>query len=363
MKVAVIGAGNGGQAISAYLSMSGHEVSLYHYRTEKVNILNKKGHIELVGEIEGVSKLALISDNLEEVITGAEIIMITTTANAHTTLAAQMAKCVENGQIVLLNPGRTGGALEFYQTLKSHGCTNKVYVAEAQTLVYACRIIEDGLVNIIGVKDKVLMAALTKNDTQYVLNKVKSLYPCFEAADSVLRTSLENIGAIFHPCVLLFNAATIERQNDFWFYRDMTPSIAEFIEAFDSERLAVGKAYGIDLLSVNEWISYAYPETKGDTLCEKMVNNPAYYAIKSPSTIFTRQLTEDIPTGVLPIMELGKVAGVDVRLMESMVDICSSLLNIDFKEKGRSLRNLGLDNMTKEEIINYLSYSEVYPCH
>ena len=327
MKVAVIGAGNGGQAISAYLSMAGHEVSLYHYRKEKVNLLNEKGCIELVGEIKGVTKLALISDNLEEVIAGAEVVMVTTTANAHTTIAAQIAKSVEDKQIILLNPGRTGGALEFNQTLKSNGCDKKVYVAEAQTLVYACRIIEDGLVNIIGVKDKVLVASMTKNDTQYVLNKVKQLYPCFEAAESLLRTSLENIGAIFHPCVLLFNAATIERQNDFWFYRDMTPSIAEFIEAFDRERLAVGKAYGIDLLNVSEWISYAYPETKGETLCEKMVNNPAYYAIKSPSTIFTRQLTEDIPTGVLPIMELGKVAGVDVRLMESMIDICSSLLN------------------------------------
>ena len=135
----------------------------------------------------------------------------------------------------------------------------------------------------------------------------------------------------------------------------MTPSIAEFIEAFDRERLAVGKAYGIDLLSVSEWISYAYPETKGESLCEKMVNNPAYYAIKSPSTIFTRQLTEDIPTGVMPIMELGKVAGVDVRLMESMVNICSSLLNIDFYINGRTLKKLGLNNMNKEDILNYLS--------
>ena len=85
----------------------------------------------------------------------------------------------------------------------------------------------------------------------------------------------------------------------------MTPKIADFIEKFDRERLAVGKAYGIVLLSVSDWISYAYPGTPGDTLCEKMRNNPAYHDIKSPSTIFTRQLTEDIPTGVLPIMELG----------------------------------------------------------
>ena len=356
MKIAVIGAGNGGQAISAYLSIQGHEVSLYHYRQERIDaLLQKNKKIKLVGAIEGVGKLTCVSTDLQKVVEGTEVIMVTTIANVHKDLAIQLAPILCDNQVVLLNPGRTGGALEFLQTIKRNGCTRNVYVAEAQTLVYACRVIEDGVVNVIGVKDKVLISSVNSKRTQYVLDKVKPLYPCFEAADNVLRTSLENIGAIFHPCVLLFNAATIERQTDFWFYRDMTPSIADFIESFDRERLAVGKAYGIDLLSVKEWISYAYPDTKGETLCEKMINNPAYYAIKSPSTIFTRQLTEDIPTGVLPIVELGKVAGVDVTLMESMINICSALLQIDFRRNGRSLHNLGLSNMSKEEILKLLS--------
>lgn len=356
MKIAVIGAGNGGQAISAYLAIQGHNVSLYHYRKEKVEaLLKRKNAIELTGAIKGKGILKCISTDLKEVVGGAEVVMVTTTANAHSALAAQMASILRDNQVVLLNPGRTGGALEFLQSIKKNGCQKNVYVAEAQTLVYACRIIEDGVVNIIGVKDKVLISSVDSLRTKYVLKKVKSLYACFEAAENVLRTSLENIGAIFHPCVLLFNAATIERQADFWFYRDMTPAIADFIENFDKERLAVGKAYGIELLSVKEWISYAYPDTKGNTLCEKMVNNPAYYAIKSPSTIFTRQLTEDIPTGVLPIVELGKAAGVDVSLMESMINICSALLQIDFRKNGRTLEHLGLADLTKEEILKQLS--------
>lgn len=204
-------------------------------------------------------------------------------------------------------------------------------------------------------KDKVLLAAVPATDTEYVLEKITPDFPMFCSAKNVLRTSLENIGAMFHPCVLLFNAATVERNSVFWFYRDMTPKIAGFIEKFDKERLAVGKAYGIDLLSVSEWISYAYPGTPGNTLCEKMKNNPAYHDIKSPSTIFTRQLTEDIPTGVLPIMELGEVAGVPVPLMHSMVELCGSLLDIDFREKGRTLEHLGLAGKTKDEIIEYLS--------
>lgn len=173
---------------------------------------------------------------------------------------------------------------------------------------------------------------------------------------NVLRTSLENIGAMFHPSVLLFNAATIERNEVFWFYRDMTEQVASFIERFDAERLAVGKAYGVHLLGVKEWIKFAYKDTVGDTLCERMRNNPAYHDIKSPSSIFTRQLTEDIPTGVLPIMELGKAAGVETPLLGSMIHICEALLGQDLHTNGRNLKNLGLAGKTKQEILDYITH-------
>ena len=355
MKIAVIGAGNGGQAISAFLTLSGAEVRLYDYMPEKIIEMNSNDNIiELCGKIEGKAKISLISNDISEVVNNSDIIMVTTTANAHSIIAKQIAPLITDDRIIILNPGRTGGALEFKQTLLSNGCNKRIYIAEAQTLVYACRLINNGKVNVIGIKDKVLLSALPSSDTDYILSAIQKYYPCFKPAINVLHTSLENIGAIFHPCVLLFNAATIERQSEFWFYKDMTPKIADFIESFDKERLAVGKAFGISLLSVNEWISFAYPETYGNTLCEKMINNPAYHNIKSPSTIFTRQLTEDIPTGVLPIMELGKAAGVNVPLMEGMVNICSSLLGMDFSN-GRTLKNLGLSGKNKEEILKYLS--------
>lgn len=355
MKYAVLGAGNGGQAISGWLAMNGHDVRLYEIVEEKVKILSKTKQIRLQGVIEGVGQLTQVSNDIQSTVLGADIIMVVTTANAHAAVAHDLASILSDGQVVILNPGRTGGALEFKRTLEACGCKSKVYVAEAQTLIYAARLLEEGLVNIIGVKDKVLLSAVPATETSFVLGKIKTDFPMFCPAKNVLRTSLENIGAMFHPCVLLFNAATIERNSVFWFYRDMTPKIADFIEKFDKERLAVGKAYGIDLLSVSEWISYAYPGTPGDTLCEKMKNNPAYHDIKSPSTIFTRQLTEDIPTGVLPIMELGEVAGVHVPLLRSIVEICGDLLGIDFRQKGRTLEHLGLSGKTKEEIIEYLS--------
>ena len=355
MKVAVIGAGNGGQAIAGYLGLAGHTVSLYDIDVPKIEELQKKGGIELEGRINGFGKVGCITTDIEEAVKGAAIIMVTTVANAHRAVAKSIAPFVEEGQVIILNPGRTCGALVFKQTLADSGCAERYNLGEAQTLVYACRVVESGIVNVIGVKDEVLLSGLPAADTDFILEKINPIYPSFMKTDNVLRTSLENIGAIFHPCVLLFNAATIERNEVFWFYRDMTEQVAEFIEKFDAERLAVGKAYGIGLLGVKDWIKFAYKDTEGDTLCELMRNNPAYHDIKSPSTIFTRQLTEDIPTGVLPIMQLGKAAGVETPLLESMVHICEALLNMDLHTNGRSLKKLGLEGLDKEGILNYVT--------
>jgi len=358
MNIAVIGAGNGGQAIAGYLAMMGNEVSLFDINKSKVEELRNIGGIHLVGKIEGFGIVKNITDDIATAIKGVDVIMITTVANAHSDVAKSMAPYIEDGQVIILNPGRTCGALVFKQALKENGVTCRYYLGEAQTLVYACRIVENGTVNVIGVKDEVFLAGLPSADTGHILEKINPIYPAYVKTDNVLHTSLENIGAMFHPCVCLFNAATIERQNQFWFYRDMTDQVANFIEKFDAERLAVGKAYGIDLLSVKEWIKVAYKDTVGESLCERMKNNPAYHDIKAPGTIFTRQLTEDIPTGVLPIMELGKAAGVQVPLLESMVNTIEALLDMDFHTTGRSLKNLGLEGKSKEEILNFIANGE-----
>lgn len=358
MRIAVIGAGNGGQSIAGFLALRGYETSLYDIDAGKIDELKQIGGIELTGCIEGFGKIDTITTDIEKAITGAEIVMVTTIANAHRAVAKSIAPFVTDGMVIILNPGRTCGALVFNQIMKENGVKCRYYLGEAQTLVYACRVIENGKVNIIGVKDEVFLAGLPASDTDYILGKISPMYPCFAKATNVLRTSLENIGAIFHPCVCLFNAANIERQNEFWFYRDMTDHVARFIEKFDAERLAVGKAYGVDLLNVTEWIKFAYKYTKGETLCDRMRNNPAYHDIKAPGTIFTRQLTEDIPTGVLPIMELGKVAGIDVPLHESMINTIEAFLGMDFHSTGRSLKNLGLEGKTKEDILNLIANGE-----
>lgn len=353
IKIAIIGAGNGGQAMAAHFALLGHHIMLYNRNLDKITPIIKTHEINLSGKIIATARIDTVSDQLNEIIPSSEIIMITTTANAHKEIARKIAPYLQNEQIIVLNPGRTLGAVEFYNEIKKN-TDKRIYIAEAQTLIYACRANTPGNVQIIGIKDKVLLAAYPSVNSDKIVEQLNDIYPCFIKATNILHTSLENFGAILHPSVMILNAGAIERGNMFYFYNDMTHTVANFIEQVDKERLAIGKAFGLNLLSVSEWISYAYKGIKGDNLLEKIRNNPAYYKILAPNSLKARMLIEDIPTGILPMIELARMCNIKTPLLNSILIISQSLLNIDFITTGRTLKNLNIEKISVSNFLNQL---------
>jgi opine dehydrogenase len=85
-----------------------------------------------------------------------------------------------------------------------------------------------------------------------------------------------------------------------------------------------------------------------------MRNNPAYFHILAPDTLHSRLMLEDIPTGILPFVELAHMAHVDVPLLQSILSLSESLLMKDFHTNGRSLKNLGIDNINIDTFIQSL---------
>ncbi|MFE8034481.1 NAD/NADP-dependent octopine/nopaline dehydrogenase family protein [Thiohalocapsa marina] len=357
-EVAVLGAGSGGLALCGALALRGYRLRLWNRDPARLQPLREAGHIRLRGCIVADVPVPPCTTDLAEAVRGADVILVVTTAGAHEAIAARLAPLLEAGQCVLLCPGRTGGAIVVRQTLERMGCADGVLVAEAQSLVYACRA-DAACVNLIGVKALVPVAADPAADTNAVMQRVRPLFDCFRAAPSVLHTGLENIGAIFHPAIVLFNAAAIERDKGFYLYRDMTPRVAECLVALDRERIAIGAAFGIALYSIFDWIKRAYPLTEGDTLCERLRNNPAYNDILAPTRLDSRLLTEDLPTGLVPMAELGTTAGIETPLMDALIDLGGALLGRDFRAEGRTLERLGLAHLNSSQIITHLKGGRV----
>jgi len=350
----VIGAGNGGKSMAAHLALKGFSVALYNRTPEHVDVIRKRGGIELKsyeGGPQGFGKLALVTTHIAEAIEYAETIMVVVSSTAHADVARAVAPHLRDGQIVILHPGRTLGAIEFDKVLRDNHCTANAIVAEAETFIYACRSDGPASAFIFRIKDSVPLSALPASDTQRVLQVVNSAYPQFVDGVNVLHTSMNNMGAIFHPGLAILNAGRIEStRGNFQFYIDgVTPSVARVLEALDRERVAVAASIGIRAQTALEWLKKAY-DASGEDLYEAIQNQSGYYGISAPKTLAHRYISEDVPMSLVPLAALGQRQGVSVRGMESIIRLACIIRHRDYWQYGRTLAKLGLADMNVSEL-------------
>src|SRR5512142_2234785 len=116
--LAVLGAGNGAHAFAGDLARRGYTVRLYNKFAHEITDLQAARGVTLEGAFEGWGPLDLVTTEIEPVVAGADVVLVVVPANAHTFMAEACAPLLHDGQIVLLNPGRTGGALEFANVLR-----------------------------------------------------------------------------------------------------------------------------------------------------------------------------------------------------------------------------------------------------
>ncbi|HEC24233.1 MAG TPA: NADP transhydrogenase subunit alpha, partial [Chloroflexi bacterium] len=338
LRLAVIGAGHGGKAMAADLAARGFYVNLYNRTLERIAMIKARGGIELQLEREEIvfGPLQVVSDQIEEVIEDVKLIMVVVPASGHADLARLCAPHLHDGQIVVLNPGRTGGALEFRQVLRESGCTADIIIAEAETLIFASRSVGPAEARIFRRKNTVPLAALPAIRTAEVLDILTEIYPQFVPAPNVLHTSLNNMGAVFHPALALLNAGWIERtQGNFQFYMDgVTPTTARLLEVIDRERVTVAAALGVRAQTALEWLATAYSAT-GANIYEAMHDNPGYQGIMAPRSLRHRYIFEDVPYSLVPIAELGKRFGVNVWAIEALIQLACVAHGTDYHHRGR----------------------------
>ncbi|QUL97624.1 MAG: NAD/NADP octopine/nopaline dehydrogenase family protein [Candidatus Fermentithermobacillus carboniphilus] len=348
---AVIGAGNGGQAMAGDLSLHGFPVNLWNRSREKVESLNRSGGILLEGEINGFARPDLVTASMREAVEGARVIMVTVPASGHRDVARAMAPWLSDGQIVVLNPGRTGGVLEFRKVLLDNGCRKDVTLAEAGTFIYASRTVAPGRLFIYGIKRNVPVAALPATRTMEVVRVLRYAFPQFIPAESVLYTSFDNIGAIFHPLPTILNAGRIESGLTFEHYKEgITPSVARALETLDAERMAVASAFGVHVRPVLQWMHETYG-VKAQNIHEAVTANPSYEGIRAPGSLDTRYIFEDVPFSLVPLVALGRIAGVKTPLMRSVISIASALHGVDYWAIGRKAKDMGLLDLSVRDIV------------
>lgn len=347
----VIGAGHGGLAMAGHLAVMGFPVTLFNRSDDKLHAVRWHGGIRVSGEVNGFGAIVRATSDIAEAVYDADVIMVVTPSTAHRPLAESMSRCLKSGQIVILNPGRTGGAMEFREVLRERDISTPLIIAETQTFIYASRAVSAYEAHIHRVKNSVPVATLPAYWIPQLLSVVNHAFPQFVAGGNVLSTSLENIGAIFHPALTILNAGWIESTHgEFDYYiNGITPSVATVLEAVDRERVAVATALGVRSVSAREWLYLSY-DSPGQDLYEAIQNTDGYRGIKAPQNIAHRYIFEDIPMSLVPLSSIGAMLGVPTPLIDNVIQLGSLMHGVDYRERGRTVERLGIAGYSVREI-------------
>ena len=347
----VIGLGAGGILMSILLKDKGYTVRAMDKDSAKASILRDLDNWVVSGKTEACGKPDLVTTDAEECIRGADFIMICTTTDAHGDVASAISDTITSSQTIILNPGHVGGVLNFRNALKKAGCREYPVICEAADLMFACRVVEPGRVFHSGVKTKISLASIPAQNAFLTAERLKDIFQCYVPVDNVWMTSLSGMGGLLHsiPCTLNLNKIELKQQFEYYI-EGLTPGICHVIEKADMERIAVGRALGIELKPLLDHLKAVY-NLAPDTLYDAVQSCNPYKGIKSPLSTAHRFIQEDTLCDLVPTASIGHALGVPTPTIDMIIELESIMLEKDFRTEGRTAEKLGIEGKTADQIM------------
>jgi opine dehydrogenase len=149
----------------------------------------------------------------------------------------------------------------------------------------------------------------------------------------------------------LANFTRMEKGEAWGQSENLTIAVGRLLEAIDAERLALAAAFGLTVRTMREHYSLTYgvPDAPlGETSRMLAESQPTTLG---PATIDTRYTLEDVPFGLLPLAELGRLAGVAMPLHQAGLAIFSALYGRDLAEGNDILPELMKGGLSREQLL------------
>lgn len=348
VSVALIGAGATGLAMAAELSRKGvTDIRLHDINTQRIVALNKTGGVYYEGILsQGFAPVRLASTDYTEVVEGAQLIIISTTAVFHSEVARSIAPSLVDDQIVLLHPGYTGGAILFQKHLHEMNCHSNIVLAEAMNTLHLSALTNGNSVFIKAVKAWLEIATFPAHTIDRVWPMLEGLFPQFEQGDNCLQTGLNNPNPMVHVPAYLSNLGALGVRDEFiskgalFFDELLNEPVKKLVTRLDEERYKVITSLGLEYLSLEDFGERSYP------LGSRLTTGIPRVGKK----LLGRFVTEDVPAGLVPIASLAKLLQQPAPLTNALIYMACLVSNQDFLSHGRTAEALKLTGIPPADI-------------
>ncbi len=349
-RIAVLGGGSDACLLAALCLAEEAEVTLFSAYGQELDTLRKSNGIRLRGagpvgtyQLDRGSATPSIKTTaeLDTAVKQADVIFLTGPVHKQRTYAMVLAEHLNDGQILVLAPGRSLGALETAWLLRIGGCVADITLVETQGLPYWFE--AQGVQLTLSVAASIPASTLPsgRND---VLTSLSKFLPNITACDSVLWSGFADGSALVELPALLLNGPVfssgaapipmggtpLPENNTFAALIGTEQRVV--IDQLAGERRAVAGAFGIrGLPSANEWILTHAGSFRGEG--QRWV----------PEQSEAKRLLRDGVIGSLtPLISAAQLTGTEVPVTQSMVTLASTVLGADIAAAGRRLETIGI---------------------
>lgn len=398
LPIAVLGAGAVGKTCAADCKLAGREVRLYSRSKRSLENLEKTGILldgiqrNLYGfERSGRAYLDVISNDMEEVVKGAGIIVIGIPALAHEDYLKQLVPLLEDGQVVhVFTDNYASFILRKY--MREMNCKKSVIIGGWASAPFGTRIEKLGgyWLPHVGVKYRAITlrgASLPMSDINEFIESAKYL-PCMDsvtqgdgpvAGDTMLDIGFSNVNPVIHVPASILGVSSMENwtlvygnepESYSMYSHGLCPSICKIQYQFYLEEKALAKAIGVEMpeYSYEMFFSrrsiltqeYMGLDAKGKDNVVFPLDKPCNEGNVGPNSIDHRYITEDIPVSCKIYHDLGVKLGVPTPIIDTMITLGGAMHETDYFLSSRyNLDYLGIGGLGKQQLLRYLRTGEI----
>lgn len=345
--IGIIGAGHVGCALAFDLPERGNKVVLRTMLGHPGNtpkILANDGYLVATGLFKGRVSVE-VGHGLSQLTES--IILVAIPSTGIDQALDELAGHDLSNKMLIFIAGNSGA-------IKAHMTTNARGIMETATAPHSSRVSADGSISVRGIKKRFKMSVIAPDMVEDDMAQIARLFPMpIEWCPSVLETFLSAINGVFHVLTTLMNLGWTETTNgDIYFYRQgMSPGVCTVIEALDQERMAVAAAYNVRSKSVVETLNNYYGTN--ETTFRNFVKTTVAHS--STKGVQKRFIDQDVPCWLVLCSEPGSRAGVPTTSIDTMIILASVLMDTDYRATGTTLKSLGLETATVEEVSRIFS--------
>ncbi|MEM7545902.1 MAG: hypothetical protein AAF367_10240 [Pseudomonadota bacterium] len=346
-RIAILGGGDDARLIAALCLAEGAEVTLFSAYGAELAAMASGVALRGDGPVgsyqvnrEDAPSIRTTAE-LDAAVSDAEVIFLTGPIHKQRTYAMVLANHLCDGQVLVLAPGRSMGALEAAWLLRVGGATADVTLVEAQGLPFWTR--AEG--STLHLSTAVPVAAATlPSGRAHVLEGLKRYLPNLDPVAGVLASGFaDGSGLVEAPALLLGGAGMMAggpklpmggtplEENES-FRNLIGPEQADIIRQLASERHNVACRFGVrDLPGADAWMNIHAGAASGAG------RRPV------PSRDEAKKLLRDAAIGSLePLLSAARVAGCEAKLTEATLRMISATLGADLSPAGRRLETVGI---------------------